>query len=282
MPWGTRGDVEYDTEAMPVRTTFTESAPTVLCGMSEAKPSNDSTGRTAGTVTAVRRVGEESTRARCLRGLGDIGDVLARQTAAFRSVDSPWCCSKSPDRCKLPEHRTLGACGLWDFWRLIVGGFEVDVLARQAALYDQAWAYIEAVAKTMPCMERLSDGVSLPTREGAPSSPQSCNWNNLDNRLEGAAQDGGNESGMAPNWQRFLDGYPWPADQAYRVMMCESGGNPNAISPDGQNWGLMQLNLVHLWRVDGNAQAFLDPATNIRVAYEIWSEQSWIPWAFKP
>src|SRR3990167_1649012 len=76
-----------------------------------------------------------------------LADVLGRQAAAFRSVDSPWCCSESPDRCKLPEHRALGACGLWDFWRPIVGGFEVDVLARQAAAYREAWAYFEAAAR---------------------------------------------------------------------------------------------------------------------------------------
>ena len=66
-------------------------------------------------------------------------------------------------------------------------------------------------------------------------------------------------------------------------MACESGGDPAAISPDGQNWGLMQVNLVHLWRVGGDPYRLLDPETNMRVAWDIYVDGGgWGPWACKP
>lgn len=40
----------------------------------------------------------------------------------------------------------------------------------------------------------------------------------------------------------------------------------------------MQVNSVHADRVGGNLAALLDPVTNIKVAYEIYSEQGWCPW----
>jgi len=58
-------------------------------------------------------------------------------------------------------------------------------------------------------------------------------------------------------------------------MMCESGGNPNAISPDGENIGLMQINLIHGY----SAEYLLVPENNVAVAYEIWLDQGWLPWA---
>lgn len=75
---------------------------------------------------------------------------------------------------------------------------------------------------------------------------------------------------------------PWPCEQAIRVATCESTLRPRAISPDGANWGLFQINRVHAGRVGGNLSALLDAATNVQVAFAIWSEQGWMPWSCRP
>ena len=85
---------------------------------------------------------------------------------------------------------------------------------------------------------------------------------------------------LAPlvNDAQFLAGYRWPIEEAYAVMMCESGGNPGEISPDGRNIGLMQINLIHGYGVE----YLLQPANNVAVAYTLWLDQGWIPWACTP
>jgi hypothetical protein len=78
----------------------------------------------------------------------------------------------------------------------------------------------------------------------------------------------------------------FPADQvskAVKIMRCESGV-PNRVSKPNKNgtkdYGLMQINSIHAWRVDGDLNALLDPDTNIRVASEIYKDagDSWNPW----
>lgn len=81
-------------------------------------------------------------------------------------------------------------------------------------------------------------------------------------------------------WRGLVSGYSWPVEEALAVMDCESRGQPSATG--GANYGLFQINAVHAGRVAGDLQALYDPATNIRVAYEIWSDQGWAPWACKP
>jgi hypothetical protein len=81
-------------------------------------------------------------------------------------------------------------------------------------------------------------------------------------------------------WRGAVSAYGWPVEEALRVMSCESGGQPTATG--GANYGLFQINAVHSARVGGNLQALYDPATNIRVAYDIWADQGWAPWACKP
>lgn len=73
----------------------------------------------------------------------------------------------------------------------------------------------------------------------------------------------------------------FPAGQvnnALLTMRKESGCRPGAVSPAGDH-GLMQINArYHAWRVGGNVRALYDPATNIRVAAQIYRESGWRPW----
>jgi hypothetical protein len=60
----------------------------------------------------------------------------------------------------------------------------------------------------------------------------------------------------------------------------ESTGNPNAFNAG--NYGLFQINAVHAAKVGGPLEWLFDPAVNVRVAYQIWSDQGWGPWACRP
>ena len=70
--------------------------------------------------------------------------------------------------------------------------------------------------------------------------------------------------------------YDWDCAKAIRVAFCESTLNPRAENV-GQI-GLFQI--AYRWhsrRVE-SADALYDPETNIRIAHQIWREQSWAPW----
>jgi len=79
----------------------------------------------------------------------------------------------------------------------------------------------------------------------------------------------------------------WPPEEwanLWALIQCESGGNPKAVSPDGQNWGLTQLNVIHRARAERLGYSWaqmLDPVANLRVAYDLWLDQGWGPWACK-
>lgn len=83
----------------------------------------------------------------------------------------------------------------------------------------------------------------------------------------------------------LLSRYSWPVAQALRVVQCESGGN--AAAYNAGNYGLFQINAVHVEkvrRVTGSADLSLlfDPDVNAAVAYIIWSDSGWGPWACRP
>ena len=79
-------------------------------------------------------------------------------------------------------------------------------------------------------------------------------------------------------WRGLVAQYPWDVTTVLRIMQCESGGDPTATG--GPNYGLMQVNAVHSARVGGNLSALYDPATNIRVAYDIYVDGGGFgPWS---
>lgn len=76
-------------------------------------------------------------------------------------------------------------------------------------------------------------------------------------------------------------------NQAARVADCESSLDPNAVSPDGANWGLFQINRVH--RADFEAfagrswnDAIFDADANAAYARHLYDQQGWTPWACRP
>lgn len=76
------------------------------------------------------------------------------------------------------------------------------------------------------------------------------------------------------------------ADEANDVAACESGHRADAVSPDGANHGLFQINRVHrrtFEQVTGQPWAEVyDPVHNTRFALWLWQQQGWEPWTCRP
>jgi hypothetical protein len=68
----------------------------------------------------------------------------------------------------------------------------------------------------------------------------------------------------------------WDCGRMYRVMLCESTGNPNAYAAG--NVGLLQINVIHSPLVGGDPSALYDPETNIRIGHQLWTERGYQPW----
>ena len=72
------------------------------------------------------------------------------------------------------------------------------------------------------------------------------------------------------------------AQSAIGVARCESRLQPGAISKNGANWGLFQINKAHRSRVAAMGyqwEDLLDARVNALVAKSIFDEQGWGPWA---
>ena len=73
------------------------------------------------------------------------------------------------------------------------------------------------------------------------------------------------------------------SDAATRVAQCESGLDPNAVSPGGANHGLFQINDVHredFERVTGRPWSEIyDAHWNTVYAKWLFDRQGWAPWA---
>jgi hypothetical protein len=76
----------------------------------------------------------------------------------------------------------------------------------------------------------------------------------------------------------------WAEAKAIRVADCESGLNPDAISPGGGNWGLFQLNRT-TWEPTARSMGYtwsqvLDPYINSKIALQVYKAagNSFSPW----
>jgi soluble lytic murein transglycosylase-like protein len=84
-------------------------------------------------------------------------------------------------------------------------------------------------------------------------------------------------SGNCAAYEPLVAQYGWNVSVAMAVMQAESGCNPTASSPTCDH-GLMQINCVHAAAVGGNLSLLNDPATNIRVAFAVYSGAGWSAW----
>jgi len=81
------------------------------------------------------------------------------------------------------------------------------------------------------------------------------------------------------NWDGLLQQYfgeSWV--EAKKIMLCESGGNANAINASSGATGLMQ---IMPFSSRPSQQLLLDPEINIATAAKIHAGQGWRPWSCK-
>jgi len=77
----------------------------------------------------------------------------------------------------------------------------------------------------------------------------------------------------------------FPASQynkAVAVATCESGLDPEAVSPGGGNWGLFQINRVHertLRKMGYTWSQITDPVVNAKLARSIYDSSGWKAWS---
>lgn len=84
---------------------------------------------------------------------------------------------------------------------------------------------------------------------------------------------------------RLIRSYDWDDEEALAVARCESGDDLYA-APE-ENWnhrGPFQASYVHKPRYErrGWDWSTATPAQHIEIAYELFLEQSWVPWACQP
>ena len=90
----------------------------------------------------------------------------------------------------------------------------------------------------------------------------------------GAGWDAGEARGV-DGIEGLVCSYEWPCGEALAVARCESGLDPNAVSPDGANIGVFQINVVHGY--------YPGLIANVAKAYEIWAaDGGWTAWSCKP
>lgn len=77
-------------------------------------------------------------------------------------------------------------------------------------------------------------------------------------------------------WRGLVAKYvDWDAEVMLRIIACESGGQPDAVSPDGQNAGAYQENVIH-----GYSYAEMtDPVRSTEIAHDIWLSQGYEAWS---
>lgn len=84
-------------------------------------------------------------------------------------------------------------------------------------------------------------------------------------------------AGNCEAYRGLVSQYAWDVRVAMAVMQAESGCRPDAVSSTCDR-GLMQINCVHSAKVGGNLALLNDPATNIRVAFQVYSGAGWRAW----
>lgn len=81
----------------------------------------------------------------------------------------------------------------------------------------------------------------------------------------------------------LISQYDWNVATAYRIMMCESSGNPNAHNFSyrtlDDSWGLFQINLWgNLKKNRPSPEWLLVPENNIAYAHQMYLRNGWRPW----
>ena len=135
---------------------------------------------------------------------------------------------------------------------------------------------LAALAWVLGYAERISSAGGQGRSEGAPLQAGAVH----DEPVSLAGRAVPDVQQATQDLRALVAAYPWPSGEAWAVIMCELSGNPAAYNMG--NYGAFQINAVHAGRVAGDLASLFDPTVNVRVAYEIWADQGWGPWACRP
>lgn len=85
------------------------------------------------------------------------------------------------------------------------------------------------------------------------------------------------------DYYRIIKQYDWDADLMYKIMYCESSGNPNAHNLNHRtrdnSVGLFQINLYgNLANTRPSKEWLIIPENNISYAYKVWKSQGYNAW----
>ena len=81
----------------------------------------------------------------------------------------------------------------------------------------------------------------------------------------------------------MIASYDWDYDKALAIAKAESNLNPDAYNPEAHrgcngSYSIMQVACIHYEVREIYGEERFDPKVNIKIAYEIYSEQGWKPW----
>jgi len=84
---------------------------------------------------------------------------------------------------------------------------------------------------------------------------------------------------LVDSYYSLITQYDWNHNLAYKIMLCESSGNPKAVGDRNTrywSYGLMQVR--NLPSRNYNVEDLFVPEINIKYAYDIYKQQGWNAW----
>lgn len=179
-------------------------------------------------------------------------------------------------------HRPLVALGLAAACSPAPTAHRSSAIPPADAGSDATAAMPTAATSTEPPMESAVAGLPSPATAGptttvtvtVPTTPRTTTTFAVPERVDEDLSD--------IEWL-IRQTFPETPDKAVRVARCESTLNPGAVSPDGANWGLMQVNVVHKGlaaRMGYSWGQMLQAGPNLAVARAVYDRAGgWGPWS---
>ena len=149
-----------------------------------------------------------------------------------------------------------------DSWREHGAYGPEPALAQEAPRATGGGAGRQAVCPSGRCSSAIEGSVSRGLQAISPDQPEPSSALGRDSAIPA-----------------LIASYTWPYEQAIAVAKCENRNLDPTIISSTNDYGILQINKVHAWRVEGDIMRFLIPEVNVRVAYEIYVDsEGWSPW----
>lgn len=183
--------------------------------------------------------------------------------------------------------------GLIDYKKPYIGGIApvpgikgaatfIPTMERLAKGTEKAAEETRVYSKLLDEISALKSGVNIPKElEGTLKFNSQVPWKTIGAVAGGAGAIGTAGTGLYNLIKKYFP--PDQVDNAYKVMMAESSGDPSAVRPEsknpggGRDSGLFQINSKYHPEVYEKGDP-LDPEYNVKAAADIYKKQGWQPW----